>query len=787
MDGDDDSVEPGRQRVGERESLARHAPFGLLAVVVLGLTAGGLAELFNAPNTAGDAWRATGIIGAVYALWTVVDGIRRRRLGVDIIALLAVVGAVATGEELAAAVIATMLATGGSLENWSASRARRALVALTERAPRVAHRYTEGLLETVDLREVQPGDVLMVATGELVPVDGRLSVPAVLDESMLTGESLPVARAVADAVRSGAVNAGGPFDMRATATPAESTYSGIVRLVAAAQSSRPAFVRLADRYALLFLVVTGAVTSAALIVAGPTRAVAVLVVATPCPLILAAPVAFVAGLSNAARRGLVVKGGDVLERLARCTTLLFDKTGTLTEGRPRLVEIATAPSVGVTDALCAAASLDQFSPHLLAAAIVRGALEAGCSLDRPENVNELPGEGIRGDVGGRRVAVGSSRWAGFDPPPRWAKGAQRRARLDDALTVFVSVNALPIAVLVFEDPIRADAARTVRALRQAGIDRLVMATGDREEVAESIASALALDAVEAELSPADKLDLVKAEQARAPTMMVGDGVNDAPALAAADVGVAMGARGATASSQAADVVMGVDRLDRLAEGRGIAVRTRRIAMQSVVAGMALSLAAMGFAAMGGLPAVWGALLQEGIDAAVILNALRALHQKRSTSLDTAGLDLARRFRGEHRTVEGVARRALAVAGRLGTVDVGESLAELRDLHRQLVEVVLPHEASEDRELYPSLDRAIGGINPTAPMSREHAEISHQVRRLGRLLDDIRPETWDEDTMAETRYLLHGLATVLRLHTAQEEESYLSLGADDTIPSGRSER
>ena len=332
------------ERVDGSRSLARHVASALLMVVLLGLAAGGLAELLGAPGAAGDAWRATGALGAAYSLWTVVDAVRRHHLGVDLIALLALVGTLATGEVLAAAVIATMLTTGRALEDWSAGRARRALRALVARAPRTAHRYAGRLLETVALSDVRPGDLLVVGTGELVPVDGRLTGPAVLDESTLTGESLPVARAASDAVRSGAVNAGVPFEMHATATADESTYSGIVRLVAAAESSRPAFVRLADRYALLFLPLTAAVAGAAWLGAGATRAVAVLVVATPCPLILAAPVAFVAGLSLASRRGMVVKGGDVLERLSHCTTLLFDKTGTLTEGRPRLVSIATATS-----------------------------------------------------------------------------------------------------------------------------------------------------------------------------------------------------------------------------------------------------------------------------------------------------------------------------------------------------------------------------------------------------------------------------------------------------------
>ena len=776
-------------RLDGRRALARCLTPGLLAASLLilaasGLAAGGIGELLDAPHAATVAWQATGALGALYALWTVIDGFAHRQFGVDVVALLAVVGTLAVGEALAAAVITTMLASGRSLEGWSAGKARRALHTLLARAPRTAHRYADDRLDTVALADVHPGDLLMVATGEVVPVDGRLSTSAVLDESMLTGESLPVTRTPADAVKSGALNAGTPFDMQATATSAESTYSGIVRLVAAAESSRPGFVRLADRYAAGFLGVTAVVASAAWFLGGPARAVAVLVVATPCPLILAAPIAFVAGLSISARRGMVVKGGDVLERLARCTTLLFDKTGTLTEGRPRLVSVDAAPSVQEVDALSAAASLDQFSPHVLAGALVQRALDAGLALERPTDVVEIPGKGIRGRVGSRHVAVGSARWAGFDPTPPWAKRAQRRARLDGALTVFVSIDGNPAAVLVFEDPIRPDAARTLRVLRGAGIGRLVMVTGDRPEVADSVGSALGLDAVAAEQTPGDKLDLVQAERRSAPTMMVGDGVNDAPALAAADVGIAMGARGATASSEAADIVLSVDRLDRLAEGRTIAVRTRRIAIQSVVAGMALSLAAMGVAAAGRLAPVWGALLQEGIDVAVILNALRALRPVRApVVLEAGGAALARRFQAEHGGVGAVAERARHVADTIGVVDSAQAFDALADLHREFVEVVLPHEAAEDRELYPLLDRAIGGTNPTGPMSREHVEIAHDVRRLGQLLDELGPADWDGDDVADLRRLLYGLAAILRLHTVQEEESYMSLGDHVPAPAG----
>ncbi len=453
----------------------------------------------------------------------------------------------------------------------------------------------------------------MVASGELVPVDGTLTREAVLDESALTGEALPVERGSGDPVRSGVVNAGRPFDLRATTRAADSTYAGIVRLVSEAESSPAPFVRLADRYALWFLALTLTVAGGAWVVAGAYRAVAVLVVATPCPLILGVPVALVSGLSLAARRGVVVKGGGVLEQLARCRTLLFDKTGTLTSGRPALATVVIAGSLAPREVLKMAGSLDQVSPHVLATAIVRAAVDGGCDLTLPSDVEEVVGRGIRGTVAGHPVALGKAEWVGVIGMPRWARVARRMAQLDGALTVFVGVDGRPAGALVLDDPLRPDAARTIRTLRRDGIERVVMLTGDRAEVAETVGAVIGVDEVLADRSPAEKLDAVRRERQRAPTIMVGDGINDAPALALADVGVAMGARGATASSEAADVVLTVDRLDRVGEAVAVARRTRRIALQSVIAGMSMSLVAMAAAAAGLLPAVWGALLQEGID------------------------------------------------------------------------------------------------------------------------------------------------------------------------------
>jgi heavy metal translocating P-type ATPase len=602
------------------------------ALTVAGLVAGGLVWLSGRGHAADHVWAVTTALVLLPLLLDVVASLRRGEIGVDAIALLAMAGALAFGEYLAGAVVALMLSGGEMLEIYAAGRARRELSSLVERVPRVVHRYEDGRLSEPALEEVRPGDRLLVKPGEIVPVDGVVIGPgaAVLDESALTGESIPVERRSGDRVPSGGVNAGGRFDLQAVATAAGSTYAAIVRLVREAEASRAPFVRLADRYSVVFLPLTLLVAGAAWWLAGdPVRAVAVLVVATPCPLILAAPVAFISGISRAAHRGIIVKGGAVIEGLARARTLLLDKTGTLTLGVPTISRIEVFGGVDAGELLRLAASLDQVSPHVLAAAIVGAARDRGLALVFPTDVEERLGAGIEGRVGGRRVALGKASWvqersAGDGRSSARLEEVRRSAAAAGLANVFVAVDGEPAGALVLEDPIREDSAATLRDLRRRGVERIVMVTGDHRAVGERVGAALGVDAVLAECSPAEKVEAVKQERAAGPVVMVGDGVNDAPALAAADVGIAMGARGATASSEAADAVILLDRLDRLVDALAISQRSRAIALQSVLAGMGLSLAGMLVAAAGYLPPLAGALFQEAIDVAVILNALRAL-------------------------------------------------------------------------------------------------------------------------------------------------------------------
>jgi heavy metal translocating P-type ATPase len=748
----------------------------LLATTVGGLSAGAILYLTGLASVARDVWSATTALAMLAAAWWVIVAARRHRLGVDILALLALVGTLVVGEYLAGAVIAVMLASGQALEGWAQARARGELEALVERAPRHAHRYEHGAVVDGSVERVMVGDLLLVKPGEVLPVDGRVEAGfAVVDESALTGEAVPVERSAGEAVRSGTVNAGGPFDLRATTTAADSTYASIVRLVSTAESSTAPAVRLADRYAVLFLAVSLIFAGVAWAVSGELgRAVAVLVVATPCPLILAVPVALVSGVSRAARRGVIVKGGAVLEQLARVKVLLFDKTGTLTEGRPAVTEVLVAGALSSDEVLRLAASLDQMSPHVLADAIVRAARQRELKLSRPSGVSEVAGRGVRGQVDGRTVSVGNAAWvAGTDDS--WLRTVRRKAERDGMVTVFVGVDGRPAGALLLQDPIRPDARRTIRRLRQEGVDKIVMVTGDRAEIAETIGAVVAVDQVLADRTPADKVDAVAVARQAGPTVMVGDGINDAPALALADVGVAIGTRGATASSEAADVVLTVNRLDRLGEAVVIARRALRVATESVVAGIGLSLVAMVVAALGLLPAAWGALLQEVIDVAVIVNSLRVL---RVPSLEGRLVDadagLARRFSSEHVVLRSDIEQIRAVADAIGVVPTPQVLVMARAVQRMLLEEVQPHERAEDAQLYPVLARVLGGFDPTGTMSRAHLEIEHMIRRLGRLLDDIDSADADDDDLVELRRLLYGLHAILRLHTAQEDEGYLSL-------------
>ena len=556
----------------------------------------------------------------------IVVSLRHGQVGLDIVALLSMAGALALEEPLAGVVVALMYSGGQFLEGYASGRARREMTALLERAPKFALRYENGDLNQVPIEALVVGDRVLVRRGEVVPADGTVckGADAVLDQSALTGEPLPARFKAGAEVMSGATNAGEAFDLIVSRPAAESTYAGIVRLVEEAARSRAPMARLADRFALLFLVATLAIAGAAWVASGdPVRWLAVMVVATPCPLILAVPVAIIAGVSRAARIGVLIKGGGALEVLADVRTLVIDKTGTLTHGQAALSAIHTLNGFSEDEVLRLAASLDQASNHVVASGLVAAARARGLPLTPPLEVREAPGSGLVGMVGERRVAVGGLAYVRDRAGDSHALD-DLPAEREGEIAVAVAADGMLAGLIVLADRIRDDVPRALAGFRANGVSRIVLASGDVRAVTEMVAAELGIEHVLSEMTPEAKVLAVAHERGAGAVMMVGDGVNDAPALAAADIGVAIAARGAAASSEAADAVLLVDRLDRIAEAMAIARRSRNIAMQSVIAGLGLSAAAMVVAAFGYLPPVEGALLQEVIDVAVILNALRAL-------------------------------------------------------------------------------------------------------------------------------------------------------------------
>jgi len=596
----------------------------LLAAAAAGLLAGLLLLAAGQGGAARGVWTAGTLPVLAALLLEITTSLRRGETGLDIVAALSMSAALVTGEAAAAQVVALMYSGGTFLEAFAAGRARAEMTALLARQPRAALRHRDGGLEEVALDAVGPGDRLLVRHGDVVPVDGEVAAgeEALLDLSAITGEALPARLAAGETALSGAANAGPAFELVALRPAAASTYAGIIRLVEAAQRSRAPMTRLADRWAMGFLAVTLALAGAAWAATGdPVRAVAVLVIATPCPLILAVPVALVAGLSRAAHFGVLIKGGRALEGLARGRTLILDKTGTLTEGRLELAAVEPAPGFAGEEILRLAAAVEQASPHPAARALVAAARSRGLTLPPPRAVEETPGAGIAGRVEDRAVVVGEpffvARRIGAEVPD--GEGGE------GAVVVAVAIDGRLAGRLIAADPLRAGTGAFLAGARALGIERIVLATGDRADVARAVTRDLALDGLHAGLTPDRKVLTVLTERGRAgPVIMVGDGVNDAPALAAADVGVAMGVRGAAASAEAADVVLLVDRLDRLLPGIEIARGARAIALESVAVGLGLSVAGMVAAALGHLSPVEGALVQEAIDVAVILNALRAL-------------------------------------------------------------------------------------------------------------------------------------------------------------------
>ena len=593
--------------------------YWFVIVAVVALIVG--VSLLGAGQTIGAdiAFGTSAVVGFILSIQWLVAAIREGALGSDVLAAVSIAATSLTREWVAAAVISLMLASGRALETWAEGRAHAQLGALLARAPREAHLMNpDGTSSTVTLSDVTLGSRLLVRSGEVVPIDGSLLTSGTFDESALTGEPLPVLREPGQEVASGVVNTGAGVEIVTTQTAATSTYAALVRLVQQAQAESANAVRLANRWAAWF--VPFAVLLALLtwiITKDYTNAIAVIVAATPCPLILAIPVAIIAGMSKAAKSGAIIKGGAALEQLARARVILMDKTGTLTQGGPEVSRLVCAEGVASEEVLTLVASLEQHSPHVVARALVAHAGAAGISPLPATDVTEEHGHGLSGLVNGRLVRVGQP----VGRIPAWAD-------LNDSLLVAVEVDSKLAAMIGLADPVRDESQQTVANLRSLGVNRTILVSGDRQATVEAVAQEVGVDEFHGDCKPEDKLKLLRAIQtelaanhSNGTVIAIGDGINDAPTLAAADVGVAMGARGATAASEAADVVIVEDSIDHLATAVDIAQGARGRALQAAGVGMGLAIAAMLASSAGLLNATQAAISQELIDASAILWAL----------------------------------------------------------------------------------------------------------------------------------------------------------------------
>ncbi len=811
----------------------------LLLGALAGLATGAILLLTSPDNkiTAHTIWAGTTVLVLMPTIVSSVRALWHRKIGVDLISVLAMGAALALGEYLAGAIVAVMLTGGTALEHLAVSRARRNLTALLKRVPAIAHRINHtGEISHVAVSDILTNDLILIKPGEVIPADGILtSAQAALDESALTGESRLEMIRQGTAVRSGATNEGGPFELKVTSPAAESTYAGIIKLVRAAEGSKAPFVRMADQYALVFLALT--VTLAAIAWAigeGPVRALSVLVVATPCPLILAAPATIIAGISRAAKQGIIIKGGGPLETIARTEVLLLDKTGTVTTGRPQVMAVEALGQLSEDSIVQYAASLEQTSVHPFAPAIMAEARRRNIQvLPLPEDVTEVMGIGIKGrihvdvgnDVGGENpgngysggngggghragcepgqlrhehengyrngngkdyvVTVGQfgmieNRAASSQSMAKQIRSIEMRTCIEGSSSVYVAVDGELVGALLLEDPIRAEAPRVLRELRTAGVKHIHMVTGDHPDVADLVGDVLGFDRVYSEKTPEEKVDVIRAVRKEGVTAMVGDGLNDAPALALADVGIAMGARGATAASESADVVLTADRLEGLLTATLTARRTRNIAMQSVVFGIGLSLVAMVFATAGYITPVAGALMQEGIDILAILNALRALGGGRSSpsrrKVSANGRELALRLADDHQMLRPRIRELAGLAGRLMLLSNNDAMVQLERAKRMLENELIPHEKMEQKDIFPLLVHMLDGADPTGPLIETHHEIFRLVRLYCRLLEQLPPGGPGAEEIRDLQRVLYSLHAIAEMHISQEEELYCMFGS-----------
>ncbi len=608
-------------------NIVRDYPIPVFALV--GLTVGGITTYaFGQVDMGRWVWYGTLIIGGAQVVYHTTRGMLHGRFAADIVAMLAIITAILTDEAFAGVIIVLMQTGGEALDDYGFRKASSTLNALLSRAPRIAYRKKGNAIEEIDVDAVDVGDTLVVRPGDLIPVDGSvIDTQAEVDESALTGEPLPRTKAMGETLLSGSVNVGQAFEMRADKVSGESQYSKIVGLVREAQEEKPPIQRLADKYAVWFTPVTLAMAGLGWVITQDIATVlAVLVVATPCPLILATPLAVISGINRAAKESIIVKSGAAIEQIGKGRVVIFDKTGTITYGTP-VVERVVSLDGEEDEILRKAASVEQFSSHPVAAALAREGVEKFGKLQVPTNFKELPGQGVEADLDGEHLVIGSQRFCEMRTDGEFeSRSAEvlKQLRMEGRLVSFIAIDGKPAGAVVFNDQIRPGVPALMLRLRELGVERTVMLTGDNKANAAIVAREAGIDRVEANLLASQKVDEVKKLNAQyGTTIMVGDGINDAPALASATVGVAMGAHGTGISAEAADVVLLVDDVTKVGDGIAMGQRMLHIAKESIYFGIGASFILMVIASFGYIQPAVGALLQEVLDIAVILNALRA--------------------------------------------------------------------------------------------------------------------------------------------------------------------
>lgn len=609
-------------------AFVKNYPIPVFAII--GLVVGSILHGIPNQHELGQwIWFSTLIIGGAPIIWQTIRDMLHRHFASDIVALLAIVAAILMNDAFPGLVIVLMQSGGKALEDHAFKKASYSLDALLAHSPRFAHRKKDHDLEEINVSDVMVGDLLLVRPGDLVPVDGKIiHEQAEIDESSLTGEPLPKIKKIGESVFSGTINVGNAFEMRADKISGESQYAKIVQLVRKAQQEKAPIQRLADRYAVLFTPITIVISLIGWLLTNNIETIlAVLVVATPCPLIFATPVAIISGINKAAKSNIIIKTGAAIEQVGKTQIVIFDKTGTITDGIPAIRKIIPVNDTSYDDLLYKVASLEQLSSHPTANVLVKKGQEVFEKLSIPTDFHELPGAGVSGYVKGERIMIGSqSVFENFSDTGflQYIQEIKKQINPDGNMLAFVSIDSKPAGIIIFEDRIRPNASSTVKHLKEIGVKQVIMLTGDNLDNARNIAQQAGITDLEANLLPEQKVTAVKKlKQQFENVVMTGDGINDAPALAASTVGVAMGAHGTAISAEAADIVLLVDDISKVSTVIEISQRTLRIAKQSIFIGLGVSFVFMIIASLGYIPPAIGALLQEVLDVGVILNAVRA--------------------------------------------------------------------------------------------------------------------------------------------------------------------